>query len=130
MKYSDNELRLILSIMEEKMRAADVRDPSVWPELVASIAEMEEENPKLRSREYMLEEATLLFTNSLRERQLLRHPLDWYRGRINKMLARYPQPMLLIMTLGFLMDNFDDPTDFLEGGARLTELSTEVEPRY
>jgi hypothetical protein len=125
---SDDELRAEMSTWLETIRRADTADPTSWPEFSAHLAEMERENLQLRDREYMLDTATKLVTDTLYERQGLRHPRKWYRERLGRMLLQYPQPTLLIMTLGIMFDNFDDPTDMIEEVARMADLATEQWP--
>jgi hypothetical protein len=77
----------------------------------------------------MLETATECFTDNLRKRQILRFSIEWYRVRIAAMLLQFPQPLVLIAMLGFILDNFDDPTETLDEIARMAEFATESWPK-
>jgi hypothetical protein len=125
---SDDELRLEMAISNEITDRVDAADPTSWPKLDASIAEMERENPKLRDREYILDTATKFVTDKLNKGPGLRHPSKWYRDRLNRMILQYPRPMLLVATIGFMFDNIEDPTDFIDDAARMADLATEQWP--
>jgi hypothetical protein len=131
MRRSDDELRKEIRAWTGTIDRAHSADTNQWNDLVAIVAEIEREEPKLKDREYMLEQATELVTDALRKRQQLRFPIEWYRRRISKMLVMYAQPYLLIAELGIMMDHSNDPTDSIDNAARKAELATEFRrPRY
>lgn len=125
----DDELRAEMSTWQEKLRMADATDSTSWPEFEASVAEMERAEPKFKDREYVLDFSTKFVTHTLNERQGLRHPRKWYRERLGRMLLQYPQPTILILTLGIMFDYFDDPTDMIDEAARMADLATEQWPK-
>ena len=86
---------------------------------------MEQKNPKLRSRRYMADRLSeLLMQNLTKQRKPLRYSRKDYRELIRKLVLIHEKPLIAAVTVGFAVDNFDDPTEVLEEGIRFSLVTS------
>jgi hypothetical protein len=120
----------------EQLLLMDKLDSCGWPDIAASIMEMETRHPKLRDREMLIEELTTEFGQVLKKNGLpVLHGREWYREHIATLVHHYVHPLFASVVSCLLLNSIEQRSSRIprRGGNIVFAVSGETQnaaPRY